>query len=242
MLGSIMSESDTMFNEQDRRCAAVQLRLSTNLSYDNRTIASTLKMQIWIATNNRDVPRVMKTKFPATVMVFGLVSSESHIMLPHIFEVDLKVNTKVHLDVLKSVVIPWCNQVAGGRPWGWQQDSALAYKSKETQAWLQKECYDFVPFSHCPPPPPTWTHWTTSFGHTLRTSPTWPPTTPKPAWSPLSAEYSLSFRQCLWKRHAPNSGSVSRRWLRLKAATLNWCQLYYIIKLAELIFSIKVSK
>ena len=43
---------------------------STNLSYDNRTIASTLKMQIWIATNNRDVPRVMKTKFPAMVMVF----------------------------------------------------------------------------------------------------------------------------------------------------------------------------
>ena len=70
----------------------------------------------WIATNNRDVPRVKK-KFPATVMVFGAVSSEGHIMPPYIFEVGLKVNTKVHLDVLKSVVIPWCNQVAGGRPW-----------------------------------------------------------------------------------------------------------------------------
>ena len=89
----------------------------------------------------------METKFPATVMVFGVVSSEGHIMQPHIFEVGLKVNTKVYLDVLKSVVIPWCNQVASGRPWVWQQ----AYKSKETQAWLQKECYDFVPFSHCPP-------------------------------------------------------------------------------------------
>ena len=116
-----------------------------------RTIASTLKMQIWIAMNNRDVPRVMKTKFPATVMVFGVVSSEGHIMPPHIFEVRLKVNTKVYLDVLKSVVIPWGNQVASGRPWVWQQDSALTHKSKETQACLQKECYDFVPFSHCPP-------------------------------------------------------------------------------------------
>ena len=93
--------------------------LSTNPSYDNRTIASTLKMQIWITTNNSDMPRVMKTKFPATVMVFGAVSSEGHIMPPHIFEVGLKVNTKVYLDVLKSVVIPWCNQVAGGRPWVW---------------------------------------------------------------------------------------------------------------------------
>ena len=110
-----MSESDTMFNERDRRCAAVQLMLSTDQSYDNRTITSTLKMQIWIAMNNRDVPRVMKTKFWATVMVFGMVSSEGYIMPPHIFEVGLKVNTKVYVDVLKSVVIPWCNQVAGGR-------------------------------------------------------------------------------------------------------------------------------
>ena len=41
-----MSESDTMFNERDRRCAAVQLMLSTDPSYDKRPIASTLKMQI----------------------------------------------------------------------------------------------------------------------------------------------------------------------------------------------------
>ena len=143
-----------MFNERDRKCAAVQLMLSTDPSYDNRTIASTLKMQIWIATNNRDVPRVMKTKFPATVMVFGVVSSEGHIMPPHIFEVGLKVNTKVYLDVLKSMVISWCNQVASSRPWVWQQDSALANKSKETQAWLQKECNDFVPFFHLSPSSP----------------------------------------------------------------------------------------
>ena len=86
-------------------------------------------------------------------MVYGVVSSEGHIMPPHIFDVGLKVNTKEYLDVLKSVVIPWYNQVAGGRLWVWQQDSAPAHKSKETQAWLQKECCDFVPFSHWPPPP-----------------------------------------------------------------------------------------
>ena len=144
-----MSESDTMFNEWYPRFATVPIMLSTDPSYDNRTIPSTHKIQIWIATNNRDVPRVMKTKFPATVMVFGVVSSEGHIMPP---QVGLKVNTKVYLDLLKNVVIPWCNQLASGRPWVWQQDLAPAHKSKETQAWLQKECYDFVPFSHWPPP------------------------------------------------------------------------------------------
>ena len=62
-----------------------------------------------------NVPRVMKTKFPATVMVFYVVSSEGHIMPPHIFEVGLKVNTKVYLDVLKSV-----DPYQGGN-WGWRR-------------------------------------------------------------------------------------------------------------------------
>ena len=108
-------------------------------------------MQIWFATDNKDMPWMIKTQLPATVKVFGVVSSEGHIMPPYIFEVGLKVNTKVYLNVLKSVVIPWCNQVAGCRTWVWQQDSVPVHKSKETQAWLQKECYDFVPFSHWSP-------------------------------------------------------------------------------------------
>ena len=112
-------------------------------------------MQIRIATNDRDVTREMKTKFSATVIVFGVVSSKGHIMSPYIFEVGLKVNAKVYLDVQKSVVIPWGNREAGGRPRVWQQDSAPAHKSKETQAWLPKECYDFVLFSDWPPSPPT---------------------------------------------------------------------------------------
>ena len=224
-----MSESDTMFNERDRRCPTVQLMPSSDPSYDNRTIASNLKMQIWIATNNRDVPRVIKTKFPAMVMVFGVVSSDCHIMPPHIVGVGLKVHTKVYLDVLNSVVIPWCNHVTGvavGLVAGpqVQRDPGLASGVLQLCTLLSL------------PPSPTWTRWTTSFGHTSRTSPTWPPKKPKPAWSPPSAEYSSS----LWKRHAPSSGSVSRRWLRGKVATLNRCQLYYIIKLPDLIFSIKV--
>ena len=133
-----------MFNERDRRCAAVQLMHSTDPSYENRTIASTLKMQIWIASNNRDVPRVMKTKFPAIVMVFGVVSCEGHIMPPHIFEVGLKVNTKVYLDMLKFVVIPWCNQVAGSRPRVLQQDLT----PKRPRFGFRRRYYDFVPFSH----------------------------------------------------------------------------------------------
>ena len=90
--------------------------LSTDPSYDNRAIASTLKMQI------RTVQR-LRAQLNASNDPLEVVERKpkaGDIMPPHIFEVGLKVNTKVYLDVLKSVVIPWCNQVAGGRPWVWQ--------------------------------------------------------------------------------------------------------------------------
>ena len=113
---------------------------------------------------------------------------------------------------------------------------------KRPRLGFRRSATTLYPFHTGPPPPPTWTRWTTSLGHTSRTSLTWPPTTPKTAWSPPSAEYSSSSRRCLWKRHAPSSGYVTRWWLKMKAATLNRCQLYYIIKLPELIFSTKVLK
>ena len=183
------------------------------------------------------MPRVMKTKFPATVMVFGGVSSEGHIMPPHIFKISLKVNTKVYLDVLKSVVIRW--PVADPRCGRTRHRTT---NPKRPTLGFRRSATTLYPSLTCPPPLPTWTFWTTSFGHTLRTSPTWPPTTPKPAWSPPSAEYSPSSRRYLSKRHAPSSGSRSRRCLTLKTATLNRYQLNYRIKLPELIFSIKVLK
>ena len=117
------------------------MRSSTDPSYDNRTIVSTLKMQI------RIVQRAQDDENKVSGYGYGLWCGffmPHHIMPPNIFDFGLDVNTKVYLDVLKSVVIPWCNQGAGGRPLVWQQDSTPAHKSKETQAWLQKKCYDFV--------------------------------------------------------------------------------------------------
>ena len=101
---------------------------------------------------------------------------------------------------------------------------------KRSRLGFRRSATTLYPSLTEPPPPPTWTHWTTSFGHTSRISTTWPPTLPKPAWSPPSAKYLPGSCRHLWKRHAPSSGSVSRRWLRLKAVTLNRCQLYNIIK------------
>ena len=61
-----MSESDTMFNERDQRCAAVQLMLSIDPNYDNRTIASILKMQI--RTVQRSRAQLNQSNDPLEVM------------------------------------------------------------------------------------------------------------------------------------------------------------------------------
>ena len=68
---------------------------------------------------------------------------------------------------------------------------------KRPRLGFRRSATILYPFLTGPPPPPTWTHWTTSFGHTSRTSPIWPPKTPKPAWSPPSTEYSPSSRRRL---------------------------------------------
>ena len=230
-----MSESDSMFSEWDRRCAAVQLMPSTDPSYDNRTIASTLKMQI------------------RTVQRFRAQLNASDDPL----EVVERNATSGHLTSSKSAwkSIPKCTWMCW-RVW-WSPDAIRwpvadlecgsrtrrrPTSPKRPRLGFRRSATTLYPSLTGPPPPLTWTRWTTSFGHMSRTSPIWPPTTPKPAWSPPSAVYSPSPRRRLCKRHALSSGSVSRRWLRLKAATLNRCQLYYIIKLPELIFSIKVLK
>ena len=233
-----MSESDTMFNERDRRCAAVQLMLSTDPTYDNRTIASTHKMQI------QTVQRLRAQ----------LNASDDPLEVVERKDTARKTRTKEFIEKVQAIIDETpqrpIRQIA--RDLGVSHITVNAcvkeelkcrsYRRQTSQILTEETKNLRLIKSVRPPPPPTWTRWTTSFDHTSRTSSTWPPTTPKPAWSQPSAEYSPSSRRRLWKKHTPSSGSVSRRWLRLKAATLNRCQLYYIIKLPELIFSIKVLK
>lgn len=90
----------------------------------------------WICKSIEEVPVVMKTKFPASVMVLGVISSEGDVMAPHFFEKGLRLNAETYIKVLKDVVKPWMDQVAAGRPYVFQQDSAPAHKARITQAWL----------------------------------------------------------------------------------------------------------
>ena len=71
------------------------------------------------------------------------------------------------------VVDPGCGSKTQRRP----------TSPKRPRIGFRRSATTLYPSLTDPPLPPIWTRWTTSFGHMLRTSPTWPPTTPKPAWS-----------------------------------------------------------
>ena len=105
----------------------------------------------YITDNPEEVPIVMHTKFPTSVMLLGVVSSDGDVMPPHFFPAGLRVGAKDYIEVLETVVKPWMDGIAQGQPYVYQQDSAPAHKARITQAW----CYQNLPY-HCHKSPDLW--------------------------------------------------------------------------------------
>ena len=74
----------------------------------------------WICVDPEDVPAVMMSKNPASVMLLGVVSSEGHVMPPHFFQPKQRVNQEVYLETMEKIVKPWMDSVAGGREYTFQ--------------------------------------------------------------------------------------------------------------------------
>ena len=92
----------------------------------------------WLCTSIDQVPIVMSTKFPATVMVLGVVSNEGDVMPPYFFPKGLKINMEELIKVLRDVVKPWMDRVAGDRHYIFQQDGAPAHNGGRTQDWCKE--------------------------------------------------------------------------------------------------------
>ena len=124
----------------------------------------------WLCEDPSDVPTVMHSKFPSSVMVLGVVSSEGDVMPPHFFVQGLRINADSYIETLATTVKPWMDRIANGRDYFFQQDSAPAHKARKTQAW----CYANLPH-----------HWSPDL---------WPPSSPDCSpldyyvWSVVEAE------------------------------------------------------
>ena len=178
-----MSESDTIFNERDWRCPTVQIMLSTDPTYDNKTIASTLKMQIRTA---------WKSTSQCTWICWRVWWSPGTIRW--------------------LVADPGCDSMTQYRPTS-PKRPRLGFRTSATTL------YPSLTGPLFPRPEPAGLLRLAirreHHQHDLPQHQTQPDRHHRP-----------SPHQRLWKRHAPSSGSVSRRSLRLKAAIVNRCLLY----------------
>ena len=215
---SIMSESDTMFNERDRKCTAVQLMLSTDPSYDNRTIARTSKCTSGLPRITGTCPVWWKQSFwlrlwslcgfkwgpyHATSYLPSQIESQ-HQSLPGCAE-------ECGDPLVQSSGLRETLGVAAGLGAGPQVQRDLGLASEGvlrlcTLLSLPPSYSDLNPLDYF-----VWSYVENINNMTSHDT--------KPVWSPPSTEYSLNSHRRLSKRHAPSSGSVSKRWLRLKAAT-----------------------
>ena len=87
-------------------------------------------------------------------MVLGVVSNEGDIMPPHFFKRGLRVNAETYIEVMRDVVKPWMDGVAGGRPYVFQQDGAPARNAAITQTWLTNNLQDYWGKEVWPPSSP----------------------------------------------------------------------------------------
>lgn len=105
----------------------------------------------WLCKTSEEVPTVMHTKFPASVMVLGVVSSEGDVKPPHFFRQGAKVNAVAYTDVLNTVAKPWITAVARGRPYVFQQDSAPAHTAHSTQERIANNFLNHITPNVWPP-------------------------------------------------------------------------------------------
>ncbi len=96
-----------------------------------------------------------QTKHPASVMVFGLISSDGKKMAPHFFPVGTRIDSEEFIKVLKSKVKPWIKNTYGLEAnYVLMQDGAPCHTSKKTQKWLEDNNIKFWSNDIWPPNSP----------------------------------------------------------------------------------------
>ena len=103
-----------------------------------------------IAYDSSQVHPVMRSKNPASVMVFAAVASDGKFMPPHFIEAGLKINAVEYLKILKHTLLPWIDKHYDRKEVMLIQDNAPAHGAKIVQAYLENNLPLFVPKNSWP--------------------------------------------------------------------------------------------
>ncbi|CAE1251709.1 unnamed protein product [Acanthosepion pharaonis] len=128
ILRTIKKDNDYSFHRKSHRM------FITNVSKETAALMNDVKHD---QTSNRQnvrcickdiekVPIVKHTKFPSSVTVLGVISSEGCAMSPFFFQKSPSVTAEIYQEVLWSVVKPWMDEIAAGRLYVFQQDPGVA--------------------------------------------------------------------------------------------------------------------
>ena len=112
----------------------------------------------FITDDPEEVPIVMSTKFPTSVMVLGIMSSNGDVMPPYFFLEGLRVVANDYIKVLETVVKPWMVGVVSERLYVFQQHFAPAHMACTIQAWLYQQLSHHGCWTSGHPPALTLTH------------------------------------------------------------------------------------
>lgn len=107
-----------------------------------------------VVRRGEEVPKVMRTKHPASVMVLAVIGDDGQKMPLHFFESGLKVNTEVYLDAMTKTVKPWLSRAYPEGNYTWTQDGAPSHTSRKTQEWCRVNLASFWPSKMWPPSSP----------------------------------------------------------------------------------------
>ena len=55
-----------------------------------------------LASNYLEVPQIIETKYPASVIVFSGVESDENVIPPHFIKVGLKISTTEYINILQK--------------------------------------------------------------------------------------------------------------------------------------------
>ena len=91
-----------------------------------------------VAFDPSEVPPVMQSINPASVMVFAAVASDGKMMPPHFIEAGLKINKAEYLEILKDILMPWIRRNYDPFKMMLVQDCACAW-SKESSGFPKGE-------------------------------------------------------------------------------------------------------
>ena len=153
----------TMFNERDWRCATVPLMLSTDPTYDNRTIASTLKMQIRMVQCSRAQLNALNNPLEVVEQKDTARKTRSKVFIKKVQAIIDETPQQPIRQIPRDLGISHTTVNACVK-----EDLKCRFYRCQTSQILTEKTKNLIK-SVSPPPP---TCWTTSFGHKSRTSPT----------------------------------------------------------------------